>query len=250
MPSNGAPKRGYREIAADLRSKIESGEWTPGSRLPSENDLIATYGVERPTARHALDVLKNEGLVQARRGAGTFVREFRPRRRVSPARLRSAVWQSGRSVWSDEIGDQPFTVRGLTVDRQRPPAHIAEALSLGDGLALVRRRTFVIGEQPVQLATSYYPAALVDGSRLTDRDTGPGGAYARLAELGYPPAAFQEKIHCRMPHHDETAALALPQGTPVIHITRTAFTEAGAAVEVNEMTLDAGSYVLEYHFTP
>ncbi|MFC7618033.1 GntR family transcriptional regulator [Actinokineospora soli] len=48
--------------------------------MPGENDLMTTYGVEQPTARRALDVLKNEGLLQARRGAGTFVRDFRPLR--------------------------------------------------------------------------------------------------------------------------------------------------------------------------
>jgi GntR family transcriptional regulator len=245
-----APKRsGYREIAADLRTRIESGEWSPGTRLPSENDLIATYGVERPTARHALDVLKNEGLIHARRGSGTFVREFRPNHRVSPDRLKSAVWQGGRSVWSDETGDRPVAVHGLRVTRERPPEHIAGALGIGSGLALVRSRTFVVGEQPVQLATSYYSADLVADTRIGEPDTGPGGAYARLAELGHKPTSFHEKVQCRMPHPDESEALALPQGTPVVRITRTAFTDEDLVVEVNEMTLNAGSYILEYRFT-
>lgn len=101
---------------------------------------------------------------------------------------------------------------------------------------------------PVLLATSYLPLPLVAGSAITREDTGPGGTYARLAELGHEPVHFREEIRSRMPSPDEVTQLDLAPGTPVILICRTAFTGQGRAVEVNEMTLDAGSYVLEYDF--
>ncbi|GGT11538.1 hypothetical protein GCM10010259_52370 [Streptomyces daghestanicus] len=83
-------------------------------------------------------------------------------------------------------------------------------------------------------------------SAVTREDTGPGGAYARLAELGHEPVP--EEIRSRMPSRDEADRLRLAAGTPVVLVCRTAFMAEGRAVEVNEMTLDASSYVLEYDF--
>lgn len=243
-------RTGYRAIAEDLRERIDSGDLVPGSKIPSENELMATYGVEQPTARRALEVLKNEGLIIARRGAGTFVREFRTFRRLSPARLKETVWGSGGSIWQCDDGDRPLTVGDVHVAEEPAPRHVARGLDLTEGQAvLVRRRSYLIEDNPIQFAASYYPADLVRGSRIAEPDTGPGGAYARLAELGCKPVLFREELRSRMPREEEAQTLQLAQGTPVILIVRTAYTEDEKPVEVNEMTLDASSYILEYRFT-
>ncbi|WP_286900115.1 GntR family transcriptional regulator [Thermocrispum sp.] len=240
---------GYREIADELRARIDGGELPPGSKVPGENELMAQYGVEQPTARRALDVLKNEGLIIARRGSGTYVREFRPIRRVSPDRLKTSVWGAGRSIWSSDVKDRPVA-DDVQVTQEEAPAHIAHVLELESGAKVtVRRRKYLVEGRPVQLATSYYPADLVAGSRITEIDTGPGGSYARLKELGHEPVHFREELRARMPRGDEVGALGLSQGTPVIVIARTAYTAENSPVEVNEMILDSGSYVLEYKFS-
>ena len=59
--------------------------------------------------------------------------------------------------------------------------------------------TLFLDDKPVLLATSYLPASVVAGSAITREDTGPGGTYARLAELGYKPVHFREEIRSRMP---------------------------------------------------
>jgi GntR family transcriptional regulator len=251
MTGNAQPGRvGYRDIANDLRRQIDSGELPPGSRVPGENDLMSQFGVEQPTARRALDVLKNEGLIVAKRGSGTFVREFKPIRRVSPDRLQANTsWGSGRPIWTTDVGTRPRT-ETVAVDVELPPAPVAEVLNLGDGGRVVtRRRRYVVDDKPVQLATSYYPEALVAGSAITEVNTGEGGAYARLKELGYEPTRFREELRVRMPREAEREALELAQGTPVILIVRTAFTADDQPVEINEMVLDSASYVLEYKFT-
>lgn len=63
----------YRQIAADLRSAIESGELAAGAALPSEATLTARYGVSRGTARQALADLCGAGLVESVQGKGWFV---------------------------------------------------------------------------------------------------------------------------------------------------------------------------------
>jgi DNA-binding GntR family transcriptional regulator len=64
----------YRQIAADLRAKIEQGDLRPGDILPSEADLTATYGVSRGTARQAFLELQAAGLIDAVHGKGRFVK--------------------------------------------------------------------------------------------------------------------------------------------------------------------------------
>ncbi|AIA04868.1 hypothetical protein DC74_4388 [Streptomyces noursei] len=109
----------------------------------------------------------------------------------------------------------------------------------------MRRRRFVLDGKPVLWATSFLPAALVAGSAVVDEDTGPGGIYTRLAELGSAPVHFREEVRSRMPSEGEVDRLRLGAGTPVIVIVRTAFADGGRAVEVNEMVLDSAAYVLE-----
>ncbi|GAA5611884.1 GntR family transcriptional regulator [Streptomyces platensis] len=239
----------YQRIADALKSAIEAGEYGPGDRLPGENDLMATYEVARMTARQAIGVLQSEGLAEARKGAGVFVRDFRPLRRQGIKRLSQEQWGNGRSIWAADIDGRTLEVDQVTVTEQSAPERIAHVLDLQTGDAVcMRSRRFVLDGKPVLLATSYLPADLVAGSPITQKDTGPGGIYARLGELGHKPVHFREEIRSRMPSQDEADTLQLTMGTPVILVCRTAFAAGGHPVEVNEMTLDSASYVLEYAF--
>ncbi|MGI5337801.1 GntR family transcriptional regulator [Streptomyces sp. CA-181903] len=239
----------YQRIAAALRQAIQDGEYGPGDRLPGENDLMAAYQVARMTARQALGVLQTEGIVEARKGAGVFVRSFRPIRRRGIPRLSSARWGSGRSIWSGDIEDRTLVVDRLEVAQRPAPGPVAEQLGVPEGEPVrVRSRRYVLDGKPVLFSVSYLPAELVAGTSVESEDTGPGGTYARLAELGHRPVRFREEIRSRMPSGEEAESLDLAPGTPVVLICRTAFTGEGRAVEVNEMTLDSASYVLEYEF--
>ena len=62
-----------RQIAADLREKIASGELPPDSKIPSHITLAHDYGVSPETARKAVRILQDEGLVFTVSGYGTFV---------------------------------------------------------------------------------------------------------------------------------------------------------------------------------
>ncbi|WNI18708.1 GntR family transcriptional regulator [Actinacidiphila sp. ITFR-21] len=249
----GTPDAGrqpkYQRIADALRDAIQSGEYGPGDRLPGENDLMATYEVARMTARQALGVLQTEGVAESRKGAGVFVRSFRPLRRRGIQRLARSQWGEGRSIWEIDTEDRTLVVDQLKVTEEESPERIAEVLGMmtGDPMC-VRSRRFVLDGKPILLAKSYLSASLVAGSAITQEDTGPGGMYARLAELGFKPVHFREEIRSRMPSSDEAQRLGLAMGTPVILIVRTAFADEGRAVEVNEMTLDSASYILEYDF--
>src|SRR5881398_1093040 len=63
----------YQRIQSVIRKCIDSGQLQPGDAVPSERDLAKTHHVSLMTARHALAFLEREGLVERRRGIGTFV---------------------------------------------------------------------------------------------------------------------------------------------------------------------------------
>lgn len=69
------PQSQYRRIAAELRERLITGEFSPGDALPSEATLIREYSVSRGTARQALSELEGTGLVVAVPGKGRFVKQ-------------------------------------------------------------------------------------------------------------------------------------------------------------------------------
>ncbi|MET7904416.1 GntR family transcriptional regulator [Streptomyces sp. NPDC005355] len=246
---DGGRQPKYQRIADALREAIETGEYGPGDRLPGENDLMARHDVARMTARQALGVLQNEGIAESRKGAGVFVRAFRPLRRRGIQRLSQEQWGSGRSIWAADTEGRQLTVDQIAVTEEPVPEQIAGVLDVSpEATVCVRSRRFVLDGKPVLMATSYLPAELVAGTAITEENPGPGGIYARLAELGAKPVHFREEVRSRMPSQEEAKRLNLSMGTPVMLICRTAFADGGRPVEVNEMTLDSASYVLEYDF--
>lgn len=240
----------YQQIADRLRTAIEAGTYGPGTRVPGENELMKRYGIHRVTAREALAVLRNSGLIETVPRVGTFVRRVRPIYRYGSRRLRRERWSTGRSIQTAELGDRPHTTDMLTVTEVPADSRLAGLLECEPGTALVcRRRRYQVDGRPVQIATSYLPASVVSGSRITEPDPGPGGIYARLGELGQEPVRWVEELAARMPVPGEASLLQIPAGTPVVMVTRVAFTGKDAPIEVNEMIFDGSTYVFVYDLT-
>ena len=77
----------YLRVLEDLRMRIREGVLEPGARVPSRNAIIARYGVGETAAKHALQVLVTEGLIEARAGSGSYVRKTPPARHLEHDRL-------------------------------------------------------------------------------------------------------------------------------------------------------------------
>src|SRR6476659_66204 len=69
----GGPLPRYYQLKEIIRERIVTGEWEPGSLIPSERELCERYGISRMTARQAITELVNEGLFYREQGKGTFV---------------------------------------------------------------------------------------------------------------------------------------------------------------------------------
>jgi GntR family transcriptional regulator len=244
---DGRPK--YRRIAVTLGEAIGAGRYPPGARLPGENDVMREHGVARATARQALAQLVNWGMAEARKGSGIYVRDFRPVIRDGIGRLGDSAWPTGTSVWAAETEGRELAVDQLEVSEANAPDLIGVLLGLADGArAVLRSRRYVLDGKPVLLSRSWLPADIAAGTAIARPDPGPGGIYARLAELGHAPARFREELRSRMPQPSEIERLEIAPGTPVVEICRVALDAAGTPVEVNEMTADAGAYIFRYEF--
>ena len=72
----------FQQLAATLRAAIDAGEYPPGSRLPTENELCERYSVSRVTVRKALDELSQGEFLVRKPGKGTFVAEKKIQRKL------------------------------------------------------------------------------------------------------------------------------------------------------------------------
>jgi GntR family transcriptional regulator len=240
----------YRQIADDLRAAIDAGHLRPGDRLPSEAELRQHYGVARMTARQAIQELRSEGRVIAEHGRGVFVRQPPPVRRLASDRFAREHREAGKAAFLAEAEKGGFRphVDEIEVARVEAPAAIRERLQLDDGLVLSRSRRYFADDRPVELAVSYLPLSIAEGTAIAEIETGPGGVYARLEEAGHSLDRFVEEVTARMPTAEERRRLELQMGVPVLVVVRTAYDIAGTPVEVCDTVKAASAFILEYDF--
>lgn len=239
----------FKQIADHLRAAIDSKELGPGEKLPSESQLIGHYDVARMTVRHALQILQSEGLTVAEHGKGVFVRSRPPVRRLASDRFARHHREQGKAAFiaeAEDAGVKP-SVDSIEIQESKPAPEVAAKLNLAeDELVIVRARRYLLNGHPVETATSYVPASIARGSQITQPNSGPGGIYARLEELGHRLDHFTEEIRARMPLRDEARALKLAPGVPVFHLVRTAYDQDGRPVEVCDTVMSSDAYVLSY----
>jgi GntR family transcriptional regulator len=231
-----------------LRGEIEHGDYAAGTRLPSEPELAQRYGVNRITVNRAVAILRAEGFVRVERGRGTIVRELPVLRRDAVTRQRIRDAAGARGAFQAELDRLGLAARSDVEIAELPaPAGIAALLAIdANTKALTRRRRMYANDVPVQLAMSWLPLDITMGTQLAETDTGPGGIYSRLADLGHAPAAFIEIVRVRPPSDDEGRFLRMDAEQRVIAIRRTARTAAGRIVEVNDIALPAHQWELVY----
>jgi GntR family transcriptional regulator len=239
----------YRQIADHLRAAIGREQLGPGDQLPSETQLMAHYGVARMTARNALRLLQDEGLITAEHGRGVYVRARPSVRRLASDRFAQRHRKEGKAAFlaeADQAAAHP-NVDMIKVTTAKPPTEIASLLQLPrDRKTVVRSRRYLLDGRPVETAISYIPADVAEGTPITQPNPGPGGIYARLEEHGHVLARFTEEVSARMPTPDEARALALPPGVPVFRLVRIAYDTDDRPVEVCDTIMASDAYLLAY----
>lgn len=232
----------YRQIADQLRDQIHSGE----RRLPSERALADRYGVGPMTVRQAIRTLQQEGLLDARPGRGLFVRERRPF-----VQYRRAAFNTGWQSWREALARQGHTggqrIREVTVVTS--PPEIAALLGLGDDdPVLVRCRLLLIGNEPAQIADSYYPHRLAEGTPIAGSEPVTAGLLRSLEAAGVTLDRADEQWTTRMPTPSEASLLRLRlrlrRGVPVLRFLSTLYDTSGTAVCVTDSILAGDRHAL------
>ena len=238
-----------RRIADKLREAIASGAFGPGAKLPSERELARSYGTARNTARQAIAILQAEGLVEAEHGRGVFVRRRPPLLRLSHDRYARRHREAGRAPFRAEVEAQgrEARVEVTSISPVLAPGWVADRLGLTEGdRVLLRRNRYLADEQPVQLANTYIPWSIAEGSRFFEEVPEAGGIFPHFERLGHRLVRFQEDVSARMPSPDEAKALYLGRGVPVIEVLHTSIDQDGTAFEVTQFILPADRNVLTF----
>ncbi|MGH3171545.1 MAG: GntR family transcriptional regulator [Trebonia sp.] len=207
----------YLRIHGEMRDRISSGQWAAGRPLPSQQELAAQFGVSIMTLRQALQLLSDEGLIQARHGSGTYVSA---RYAYDLGHLRS---------FADDLAGQgaAVTTQVLAAGIVTPPADVAARLAAPAGVLRLRRLRLSAG-RPVIVQTSYLPAALADviePDKLAQR-----GLYDILAGHGLAVSRATETIVPVTLGPDDARDLDRPQASPALLSHRVSFTAADLPV--------------------
>ena len=231
-----------RTIAEEIRHQIESGELLPGTQLPSERDLASTYGTARNTAREAVRLLAEAGLVITDQGKGSFVRPSAPLIRLGNDRYSPRHRETGLSPFLLECAKQGKTGRFevLSIDRVQPSPDVAERLSVSAKTKSVLRRgnVFWADDDSVQRVTSYIPWSIAKGTGLLQEEVPHQfGIHGVLEEQHHEMTRIHEEISARMPHPEESRLLRLRPGVPVIDVWHTSIDQDGAPYELTRFVL-------------
>lgn len=226
-----------RRIAEELRTAIETGQLAPGDKLPSERALADQYGAARNTAREAIRLLSEQGLVTARHGRGVFVRGPQRLFRFGSDRYSLKNRETGLTPFRLEAQKQGKVARidVVSITREIPPHDVAERLRVSTSEANVvhRENHYFADDEPVQIVSTYLRWDEAQGTLLMQPKTGKDGIYGRLEELGHVMTRVCDEISARMPTPEEAFVLDLPSGVPVLEVLHTSLDQDSNPFEVS-----------------
>lgn len=225
-------------IASRAETRIRSGAWAPGTRLPPERDLCELLDVSRTTLRQALAELEERGLISRHQGRGTFV----TRPRVDAAV--SGHFTIGAAL---RARGMTLTTQVLSIGTVEAGRQIATDLGILPGEEVVHlERLRSLASEPLLLETTDLPRALFPG--LTGADFAGRSLYDILREdHGRTVQAATESLEPVILTARESTALEVPRHAPAMLIRRLSTDSIGTVVELSHLLLrgDRSRFLLE-----
>jgi GntR family transcriptional regulator len=188
MLNPGSPLPLYQQLAELLSREIATGSPGPGGRLPSEPELARRHRIGRPTVRQATELLVQRGLIERRRGSGTFVRS-------APRRV--DLFSLGGTLSSFREGGLVLTTKLLgKVSERRVPTDPDNPFS--ERRALVLTRVGSVADKPVLLERLYFDPTVFAGLEKLPLA---GASLSRVVE---------EHFYLKATHAEQSFRVALP----------------------------------------
>ena len=202
----------YQRIQSTIRKRIDAGQLRPGDPVSSERDLAKLHQVSLMTARHALATLEHEGLVERRRGIGTFVAapkiHFNKLMGYTEQMAARSLTASSRVLSFKAIDDEP---------------EVASRLSLPENSPIIKlERLRHADQEPFALETCYLSQQEFPG--LLDAPFERGSLFAYLernydVKLGY----SDEEIDATAAEPQMAELLGVPRREPLLRIRQLIF---------------------------
>lgn len=222
----------YQEIEAWLREIIVAGR--PGQALPSEVEIAANFEVSRMTARQAVLNLMREGLVDRRRGAGTFIAD-------NPLHRREGVLLS----FSEDMKRRGLKPSSTMISSKKEIATSEDRNALGlkdPSSVIVIKRIRIADGTPLALERV---ALLTQCAAVLNEDLENGSLHDGLRKIGFQPTVASGWLKARLATAQEARKLDLPSKSPLLVETRVIEDVNGLPIEHTETAYAANRYVVD-----
>jgi GntR family transcriptional regulator len=216
----------YAQVESVLASSIADGNLPAGSQLPAEDSLIQRFNVSRTTVRKAIQNLASRGLIEIRRGKGTFV--------AQPKITQELTELSGFVEDMHALGRTPtarlIDTRVLAADRA-----VARHLALTPGTLVVKiQRVRLADGIPTSFDETYLPREL--GDKVVTHDLEAEPIFALLEhKYGMPLLEAEYRLEAVSAEEDIARALGVETGSAIFLIERTSYSEGGRPVDYEKL---------------
>lgn len=213
----------YYQVKQRLDARIKSGEWKPGDKIDSENQLMTVFNVSRNTAKKAIEEMVQEGALYRIQGKGTF---------VSHPKFEQSL--GGFYSFSQVLREKGFNPTDIVLEVKDvvPSAAVRAGLQLSPDEKVVRMKRIRCADgEPIILESSYMPKSVVlDNSDLFK--VGATSLYDLLASrYGVTIIRAKEAFEPVLIREDESIHLKTEVGKPALLLERTAYDTDDRPVE-------------------
>src|SRR6202041_1310787 len=212
----------YARIEETLAGEIAQGDYRPGDQLPTEDALLLRFQVSRITVRRAIQNLVSRGLLEIRRGLGTFVR--------SP-RIEAELTKLTGFVEDMNAAGRKATARVISQGIVAGSARVAERLQLAKGIKVMQiKRVRLAGGIPISFDETYLPLPL--GKQIVRKDLRLHPIFTLLEEeYGVPLVEAEYELEAVIATKAVADALQVRVGSPIFQIERTSMTTGNQPVD-------------------
>jgi GntR family transcriptional regulator len=221
-----SPSPLYERVESVLAAGIADGSLPPETQLPPEEGLIERFKVSRTTVRKAIQNLIERGLVEVRRGKGTFV--------TQPKITQELTKLTGFVEDMQVLGRNP-TARLLEKRILAADETVARHLALAPGTLVVRlRRVRFADGVAMSFDETYLPSDI--GEKVAENDLEAEPVFALLEEKYDTPLVEAEyKLEAAAADPVVAQALQVPSGSPIFLIERTSYTTGNRPVDFERL---------------
>lgn len=216
----------YAVLETQIAAGIAGGEFPVGSQLPTEDSLAQRFAVSRTTVRKAIQNLSNRGLIEIRRGTGTFV--------TQPRITQDLTELTGFVEDMDALG-HAATARLIDRTVVAADADVAQHLALAVGTRVTRiRRVRLANGVGMSLDETYLPLEVGEKIVLHDLELEP---IFTLLEQRYdiPLLEAEYKLEAISADQHVATALGVEPGSPIFRIERTSYSVGDRPVDYEKL---------------